>query len=313
MEDYNFNQQKPDLIDEKQNNGLSLTIFSMTLFVLFFIVIIDNDISFVMSILIVLIIHELGHFIAMKLFKYKNVKMLFIPLMGAFVKGSRKKYSQKQSFIVAISGPFPGIVIGIILMLYGSQIQSSILLDLGMLFLILNIINILPLDPLDGGQMFKLFFRNKHELFLLIFSFISSISLILFGFILNNYIIMIFGFLMGFRVHSMQKRYQIHKQLKDLNVNYVTTYNSLRYSDFLKIKGILVENTPSLKKYINLLSEDQIDDIIANQVNNVLDVPIKIDASSFFKFIILITWILLLVSPFLLFVSLDLEWYFSLV
>ena len=195
MEDYNFNQQKPDLIDEKQNNGLSLTIFSMTLFILFFIVIIDNDISFVMSILIVLIIHELGHFIAMKLFKYENVKMLFIPLMGAFVKGSRKKYSQKQSFIVAISGPFPGIVIGIILMLYGSQIQSSILLDLGILFLILNIINILPLDPLDGGQMFKLFVRKKHELFLLIFSFISSIFLILFGFILNNYIIMIFGFL----------------------------------------------------------------------------------------------------------------------
>ena len=56
MEDYNFNQQKPDLIDEKQNNGLSLTIFSMTLFVLFFIVMIDNDISFVISILIVLII-----------------------------------------------------------------------------------------------------------------------------------------------------------------------------------------------------------------------------------------------------------------
>ena len=313
MADYNFNQQKPDLIDKKQNNGLSLTIFSMTLFVLFFIVMIDNDISFVISILIVLIIHELGHFIAMKLFRYKNVKMLFIPLMGAFVRGSRKKYSQKQSFIVAISGPFPGIFIGIILMFYGSNVESAWLVDVGLLFFILNIINILPLDPLDGGQMFKLFFRKKHELFLLIFSFSSSFFLIFFGFILNNYIIMIFGFLMGLRVRSMQKRYQIHKQLKDLNVNYVTTYNSLHYSDFLKIKSILIENTPSLKKYINLLSEDQIDDIIANQVNNVLDVPIKIDASSLFKFIILISWIFLLVSPFLLFFSLDLEWYFRLV
>ena len=64
----------------------------------------------------------------MKLFNYENVRMLFIPLMGAFVQGSKEKYSQTQSFIVVAAGPFPGICFGIITLFLSSFYQLNWLL-----------------------------------------------------------------------------------------------------------------------------------------------------------------------------------------
>ena len=173
MEDFDFYPTKPELIEEKPKGGLSLTIFSMVLFVLVFLLLLGDEVNFIISLLVVLIIHELGHFITMKLFKYKNVRMLFVPLMGAFVQGSKTRYSQKQSFIVTAAGPFPGVAIGTAVMYYAAEIQNEWLMNLGFLFLLLNIINLLPLDPLDGGQMFKLLFRKNNEFFLMIFALIS--------------------------------------------------------------------------------------------------------------------------------------------
>ena len=85
----------------------------------------QDQFLFLMNLLIVLVIHEMGHFIAMKVFKYQNVRMLFIPLMGAFVQGKKSNYSQKQSLIVLIAGPFPGIIIGNLLFWYANGGRRS--------------------------------------------------------------------------------------------------------------------------------------------------------------------------------------------
>ncbi|MCH2230280.1 MAG: site-2 protease family protein [Crocinitomicaceae bacterium] len=311
MEDFDFFPSKPELVEQQPKTGLSLTVFSMVLFVLVFMLVLGDEVSFIIYLLIVLIIHELGHFLTMKLFKYKNVRMLFIPLMGAFVQGTKSNYSQKQSFIVTVAGPFPGIIIGALLMWYGSIVHSSWMMELSSLFLMLNVINLLPLDPLDGGQMFKLFMRKNHELFLMIFAFASSIVMIGIGWMLDSYIIMIFGFFMGFRVRAMQKRYQMHKDLKEENVDYFTTYKLLSNKDFSKIKRVVIAHTPALQKYIDQVSEDESNSVIASQVNNVLDAPLKRDASLFFKASILLFWLISFLTPLALFFLLDLKWYFD--
>ena len=74
-----------------------ISIFSIVLFLVSFLFIFTEEVSFVFNLVIVLLIHEMGHFMLMKLFGYKNVRMLFIPLMGAFVQGTKEEYSQKQS------------------------------------------------------------------------------------------------------------------------------------------------------------------------------------------------------------------------
>lgn len=306
MEEFDFYPPKPELIEPKAKGNLALTIFSIVLFVMTFLFVFTDEVNFVFHLLIVLLVHELGHFAMMKLFRYDNVRMLFIPLMGAFVQGSKEEYSQKQSLLVVGAGPFPGVIIGTVLIILASKYQEAWLVDLGLLFLFLNIINLVPLDPLDGGQLFKLLMKKNHELFILVFSFISSLILIGFGWYIDSWVMMIFGFLMGFRVRSIQNQYHLRKELKEEEVNYQTTYKLLSNRDFSKIKEVLLEHTPALRSYIDQVAPEEADPLLASQVNSVLVSPIKRDASVFFKICMIALWVVSLLSPFvLLFIFFD--------
>jgi Zn-dependent protease len=310
MEDLDFYPQKPELVEHKPKTGLSITIFSLVLFVMIFLLIAGDQFIFIFNLVIVLVIHEMGHFVAMKLFKYKNVRMLFVPLMGAFVQGSKTRYSQRESLLVTVAGPFPGVILGTASIWYAAQIQNEWLMGLGLMFLLLNIINLLPLDPLDGGQMFKMFMKKKYELFLMIFALISSLLLIVAGFLLQEYIVMMFGFFMGFRVRALQKRYQVHKDLQDEDVNYSTTYKLLSNRDYVKIKNVLLQHTPALQKFIDQVSSDESDPVMASQVNNVLIAPLKKDASWLLKSFVVLFWLASFAIPVVLFYTIDIYWYF---
>lgn len=318
MEEFDFYPPKPELIEPKVKGNLALTIFSIVLFVMTFLFVFTDEVTFVFHLLIVLLIHEMGHFSMMKLFKYNNVRMLFIPLMGAFVQGSKEEYSQKQSLIVIGAGPFPGIILGTLLIFFAGTYQEAWMVDLGLLFLLLNIINLIPLDPLDGGQMFKLLLKNNQELFILVFSFISSLVLIGVGWYIDSWVMMIFGFFMGFRVRSIQNQYNLRKELKDEEVNYQTTYKLLSNKDFSKIKSVLLVHTPALRTYIDTVSANDADPLIASQVNSVLVSPIKRDASFIFKLCIILMWLASLAIPFVLLLLFNdnirenYEWYLKL-
>lgn len=308
MEDYDFYPQKPELVEHQPKSNLSLTIFSMVMFILAFVLIFEDSLDFILYLVVVLLIHELGHFLMMKMFGYENVRMLFVPLMGAFVQGKKNKFSQKQSFIVTLMGPIPGIVIGSFLMWYANVLHLDWLVELSLLFLMLNLINLLPLDPLDGGQLFKLFVRNNYEMFLMIFALISSLAIIGGGFLLDNYLIMLFGFFMAFRVRALQKQYVMHKELKDEKINIATSYKLLSNKDFLKIREVVLIHTPQLKRFMEEVPSDQSDPIIASQVNNVLVTPVIKDASLFFKLSIVVLWIAAFSMPVVLYYTLDMNW-----
>ncbi|NBW30288.1 MAG: hypothetical protein EBR35_03405 [Flavobacteriales bacterium] len=313
MENYDIYPAKPHIEKVKIESNWGLTAFSLVLFVGVFLLLFKDEINFVLFLILVLFIHEMGHFTFMKLFNYENVRMLFIPLMGAFVQGSKEKYSQTQSFIVVAAGPFPGICIGIITLFLSSYYQLNWLLELSFLFLFLNIINLIPIDPLDGGQLFKLLVHKKRDLFLIIFAFISSLILILVGFLIWSWVTMIFGFFMGIRVRGMQRNYQIRKLLDEQNINYISTYDDLSNRDYAMMKEIIVGETPSLKKFL-ALSDDPNDDVLASHVNSILLAPVKYDASFWLKFTIVVSWIILVFLPLFLLVfyrHIFLDWYFE--
>lgn len=308
MDEFDYYPQKPDLIERESRGSLSSTIFSMVLFVMVFLFVFADSVRFVVMLLIVLVIHELGHYIMMKLFKYKNVRMLFIPLMGAFVSGTKSEYSQKQSFLMIAAGPMPGIIIGSLLMLFSQSVDSSAMFNFGLIFCVLNLLNLVPLDPLDGGQLFKLLLRKNPELLLLIFAFFSSLVIIAIGWFLDSYLLILFGFLMGFRVRSLQKRYQMHKDCIDEEVNFRTTYKKLTNKEFSKIKEIVLQHTPTLAKYIEVADSSEVEALLASQVNSVLVTPTVKDTSLFFRIVLVISWILCFLSPVILFYIVDKTW-----
>ena len=289
----NFEQYYPPKpsIERKEGKGhISVTIFSMVLFALTFSLII-NDYLLISFLLLVLLIHELGHFVFMKWFGYKGLKMLFIPFMGAMVKGEKNLYSEKESAIMVLAGPLPGILIGYLLLQKGIQVEVYWMIQLGIIFLLLNVMNLVPIDPLDGGQLLRILFLGKQELVQLIFSFVSSLSMIIIGVWMDSWLIIIFGFLLGYRVKNMYKLFRIRKDMQAEEITFESSYEKLSDKAFAKIKQIVLEYTPILNKIKEESDEDHFDQIMAHQVEGVLLVPTKKDASLGFKTFIFLLWL----------------------
>lgn len=312
MEEFDIYPQKPLIEKVKIESNWGLTFFSLVLFVGTFLFLFKDQLRFVLFLILVLFIHEIGHFVFMKIFNYENVRMLFIPLMGAFVQGSKEKYSQKESFFVISAGPFPGIWIGSFILIFASIYQQEWMLELSFLFLFLNVINLLPIDPLDGGQLFKLFVNKKRDVFLMLFALTSSLLMIFVGWMIDSYIILAFGFLMGFKVRGFQRSYHLRKVLDEKQIRYESTYNELTNEEYAKIKEVLIEETPALKKFLSV-SEENNDDLLASHVNSALLAPVKKDAKLMLKSAIIFIWLLSLTLPVYLLTSdlLDFSWYFE--
>ncbi len=312
MEEFDLYPPKPLIEKVKVESNWGLTFFSMVLFVGTFLFIFKDQLRFVLFLIMVLFIHEMGHYLFMKLFNYQNVRMLFIPLMGAFVQGNKEKYSQKESFFVISAGPFPGIWIGSAILVFASIYKQEWMLELSFLFLFLNVINLIPIDPLDGGQLFKLYVTKKRDLFLMVFALVSSMLMILVGWKIDSYVILAFGFLMGFKVRSFQRSYHLRKVMDEKNIRFESTYDELTNEEYAKIKEVLIDETPALQKYLSL-SEENNDELLASHVNAALLAPVKQDASRTLKVLIIFFWLLSLSLPVYLLLSdvLDFSWYFE--
>lgn len=108
-------------------------------------------------ILVVVVIHELGHFLAMRAFGYRNVHMMALPLVGGVAIGQDVDPSAHRSAWMSLMGPLPGILIGWAIM--GAVVTGAwpAVLGDGMawasMFLLLNYLNVLPVPPLDGAHV----------------------------------------------------------------------------------------------------------------------------------------------------------------
>ena len=305
-------EAKPVLEKVKVRSNWGLTLFSVLLFALSFLYLFADELDFIFYLVLVLFLHESGHYLLMKLFKYQDLRMLFIPLMGAFVQGSKKHYSQKESFLVIAAGPFPGVVFGLIILFLANQYQQTWLLELSFLFLFLNVINLLPIDPLDGGQLFKLFVRQKRDLFLLLFALLSSLLMISVGYFIDSWILLAFGFLMSFKVRSFQRNYQLRQLLDQQGIDYELNYEDLSDQDYHRLKTVILEENPKLKS-MHDAHGTAVQEVVASHVNAVLSVPITRDASLLFRILLICSWLLLVSLPVFLLIGpfLDFTWYFE--
>jgi Zn-dependent protease len=112
----------------------------------------------------VLLFHESGHYLGMRLFNYQDVRMFFIPFFGAAVTGRSTSVEGYKEAIVLLAGPLPGIILGMVLGIVCMFYDSAILRSATLMLLFINGFNLLPLLPLDGGRLMHLivFSRQRH-------------------------------------------------------------------------------------------------------------------------------------------------------
>jgi Zn-dependent protease len=152
--------QKP----QEQINKKSLFAISVIAFVVLF-GLLGMDIVKIFFLVIILFVHELGHYLAMRFYGYSDTSIFFLPF-GAVTFGDKEYKKAYQEYIVLLAGPLPGILIAIAMFVWSSLYYnisfSGYLMEYALMSLVINYINLLPIYPLDGGKILQLLLLHRY-------------------------------------------------------------------------------------------------------------------------------------------------------
>jgi Zn-dependent protease len=98
-----------------------------------------------------ILIHEMGHYIFMKGMGLNPTLPIFVPFMGAYVQMQNMPGDQASHAWVAIAGPLVGGVTSVALYFAGFMMHSPALMAAGNTGVLLNMLQLVPAKPLDGG------------------------------------------------------------------------------------------------------------------------------------------------------------------
>ena len=155
------------------------------------------DWEFALILLVVLIVHEGGHYVAMRIFGYRNLRVFFIPLLGAAVSGQNYNVAGWKKALVFLAGPLPGIAAAFPLGILAYAAGDERLAMVALISLALNGINLLPFIPLDGGWVLHAVLFCRHHVLDGVFRIIAALALIGATLAGLGRIWMILGILMG--------------------------------------------------------------------------------------------------------------------
>jgi Zn-dependent protease len=124
----------------------------------------------------ILFIHEMGHYLAMRWFGYREVRMFFIPLFGAAVTGRNYNVPGWKKAVVSLMGPVPSIFLGTFVGVIAAVVGNQWLAEVSMLAVLINAINLLPILPLDGGWFWNAVVFCRHHTLELIFKVFAALA-----------------------------------------------------------------------------------------------------------------------------------------
>ena len=97
-------------------------------------------------------VHELGHVVALRHYKYDFSPMVFLPFMGAVISAGEMRNSYEDA-VVALGGPIAGTLGACAVGVGGYVFDSQLLHALADFGYMLNLINLLPIGQMDGGRV----------------------------------------------------------------------------------------------------------------------------------------------------------------
>jgi Zn-dependent protease len=238
--------------------GWKLMVFFISL--LIGIAIFGTAISFSAALLIIaaLVVHELGHYIAMAFFGYSDRQILILPF-GAATIGEKTDADPLQKTLVYLAGPAFGLIAGTVCLIVSARTESKPLFIGGSFFLILNYLNLLPIVPLDGGRLFELALFSRAPVLKSVFTLVSLSLGIIATILLRDPILIFFVVLMAIGVRTQllvnSAHSKIKKQIKAGQIQ--PDKQSLLTEIFRVLKQKTFDKLPFAQKYAvskNLLS-----------------------------------------------------------
>jgi Zn-dependent protease len=108
---------------------------------------------FGVGLIVLLFVHEMGHVLEAKRQGLPVSAPLFIPFMGAMITMREMPQDAWNEAKVAIAGPLIGSLGAAVIWIAGEATDSNHLKALAFLGFLINLFNLLPVVPLDGGRI----------------------------------------------------------------------------------------------------------------------------------------------------------------
>jgi Zn-dependent protease len=108
--------------------------------------------QFAIGFVVLIFIHEMGHVVALRRHGIKASAPMFVPFMGAVIWARSLGDDALTEARVGLAGPYFGAAAAAVVAIVGLATNSGLLEALGYIGFLLNLFNLLPVVPLDGGR-----------------------------------------------------------------------------------------------------------------------------------------------------------------
>jgi Zn-dependent protease len=108
--------------------------------------------QFAVGFVVLLFIHEMGHVFALRREGIKASAPMFIPFLGAMISARSLGDNALAEARVGLAGPILGSIASAAVAVVGLVTHTGLLEALGYIGFFLNLFNLLPVVPLDGGR-----------------------------------------------------------------------------------------------------------------------------------------------------------------
>jgi Zn-dependent protease len=102
---------------------------------------------------LLILVHELGHYVAARQRGLDVGAPTFIPFVGAWIQLKDLPHDAETEAYVGIAGPVAGTAAAVACYFLARHYDSQLLLALAYAGFFLNLFNLIPVSPLDGGRI----------------------------------------------------------------------------------------------------------------------------------------------------------------
>jgi len=113
--------------------------------------------KFGVGFVLLILIHEMGHFVEARRQGLEVTLPTFVPFLGAYVLIKNSPLNPWRNALVALAGPAAGGVASAVCWGIGEAYDSRLLLALAYAGFLINLINLAPVGILDGGAIWHAF------------------------------------------------------------------------------------------------------------------------------------------------------------
>jgi Zn-dependent protease len=102
---------------------------------------------------LLLLCHEMGHYLAARQRGLDVGAPTFIPFVGAWIQLKQMPHNVETEAYVGFAGPIVGSAAAMVCFWMAREYHSQLLLALSYAGFMLNLFNLIPISPLDGGRI----------------------------------------------------------------------------------------------------------------------------------------------------------------